>query len=214
MSATTVHAFPAFNSLLSPRAWMLVAIVLLHAGFFWSLSNGLSRQILVLPEPRIDARFLRDDAKPLPPPPPPVDRNPRIEPVIPVEPIPVLGPIAEGSTTIHFDTAPKPAPIPVVEARPAPVIVQPQIDPARTLSQPTYPPQDIRLGNAGTVLLAVLVMPDGTVGDVRVERSSGFPRLDASALSEARQWRFRPGTQDGVPRPMWKPLPIVFRLEE
>jgi periplasmic protein TonB len=214
MSATTVHAFPAFNSLLSPRAWMLVVIVLLHAGFFWSLSNGLSRPILAFTEPRIVARFLPDDVKPLPPPPRTLDVKPRIETAIPVEPIPVLGPVTEGATSIHLDTTPNLPPVTIVEPRPAPVIVQPQIDPARTLSQPAYPPQDIRMGNTGTVLLAVLVLPDGTVGDVRVERSSGFPRLDASASSEARQWRFRPGLLDGVPRPMWKQLPIVFRLED
>jgi protein TonB len=64
------------------------------------------------------------------------------------------------------------------------------------------------------VLLAVLVLPNGRVGDVRVDRSSGFPKLDESAKREARLWRLTPGTRDGHPVQMWKQIPISFRLTD
>ncbi len=212
MSAT-VNSFPAFQSLNSPRAWTLAVIVLLHAGFFWALNTGLSRQIVTFIPPDIVARFLKEDVQPLPPPPPPPDYQPRTDPfVMPTEPVPYFG-TGEETGTIHVTPTPQPVPTPVPTPRPAPVVAQPQIDPARALSEPAYPAQDVRLGNTGTVLLSVLVLPDGKVGDVRLDRSSGFSRLDASAMTEAKKWRFKPGTQDGVPTAMWKQLPITFRLQ-
>src|SRR5688572_20787042 len=42
MSAATINSFPSFHSLNSPRGWALAIIVLVHLGFFWALSNGLS----------------------------------------------------------------------------------------------------------------------------------------------------------------------------
>lgn len=211
MSAT-VHAFPAFASLNSPRSWILAAIVLLHAALLWSLSHGLSRSIVTFMPPNIQASFLRDETEVLPPP-PPRPPEPRVFETIPMENFPILGPVGEAAITIP-ETQPQSVPQPVPETRPDPVLVQPQIDPARPLSEPAYPPQDVRIGNTGTVLLSVLVMPDGRVGEVRLDRSSGHARLDASALNEARRWRFKPGTQDGAAVPMWKQLPITFRLQD
>jgi protein TonB len=49
---------------------------------------------------------------------------------------------------------------------------------------------------------------------VKLERSSGFEKLDESAMREARKWRFIPGTSDGSPLAMWKQVPITFRLNE
>ena len=97
--------------------------------------------------------------------------------------------------------------------RPAPVEVMPQIDQRRGLSEPEYPPSMIRSGAEGTVILSVQVLENGRVGDVRVERSSGFPKLDESAIREARRWRLIPGTRDGVPVVLWKQIPITFRLQ-
>lgn len=211
MSAT-IHAFPAFGSLDSPRAWIMAAIMLLHLGLLWALTSGLARQVIPFVPPNIAARFIDEEVEPLPPPPPPPDFRPQTSQPVVMDFVPNLGPVGESAISLP-EPQPQPVPVPVPEVQPAPVIVQPQIDPARALSQPAYPPQDVRLGNTGTVLLSVLVLPDGRVGEVRLDQTSGHPRLDASALNEARRWRFRPGTENGTAKPMWKQLPVTFRLE-
>ncbi len=61
--------------------------------------------------------------------------------------------------------------------------------------------------------LSVEVLPSGRVGQVRVEQSSGYVKLDESAVREARKWRMKPGMQDGVATAMWKRVPITFRLK-
>lgn len=208
----TVHAFPAFGSLDSPRAWIMAAIVLLHWGLFWALTSGLARHVIPFIPADITARLIPADAEPLPPPPRLPEYRPQTsQPVVP-EFVPNFGLFSENAISLP-EAEPGPVPVPVPEARPTPVVVPPKIDPRRNLSEPTYPPQDVRLGNTGTVLLSVLVLPDGRVGEVRLERTSGHARLDASALDEARRWRFLPGTEDGTPKAMWKQLPITFRLQ-
>jgi protein TonB len=97
---------------------------------------------------------------------------------------------------------------------PQPVVVEPRIDPRRGLSEPAYPSQEIRLEHEGTVLLSVQILANGRVGEVKLDKSSGYPKLDESALREAKLWRFQPGTRDGVAAAMWKQLPITFRLNK
>ena len=77
-----------------------------------------------------------------------------------------------------------------------------------------YPSASIRANQTGTVILSVLVLENGRIGDVRIEQSSGHARLDESAVREARRWKLKPGTRDGVPVSMWKQIPITFRLKE
>lgn len=211
MSATTVHSFPALNALNSPRGLMLAIIVLLHAGFFWSLNNGLSRSVLAFVPARIQASFIDDPVRPAPAPPPKPDYQPQFTPSLTPDTPPVLADFVEGTNAILIDPVPvRPQPVPDVPA--TPIVVPPQVDAKRGLTEPAYPAQDVRLGNEGTVLLSVYVLANGAVGEVLLQKTSGFPRLDESALSEARRWKFKPGTEDGKPAAMWKQLPITFRI--
>ena len=79
--------------------------------------------------------------------------------------------------------------------------------------RPPYPRQSRRLGEQGTVLLAVQIDTDGTAADVRVNSSSGYTRLDQLALTTVRAWHFVPGKKAGVPQKMWVHIPIDFILE-
>jgi protein TonB len=58
------------------------------------------------------------------------------------------------------------------------------------------------------------VLPDGKVGEVKVSRSSGYPRLDASAMREAkRSWRFLPAKSGGgEPIAAWGTFEVAFEL--
>jgi protein TonB len=98
-------------------------------------------------------------------------------------------------------------------ALPEAKIVGVRTDTRHPLSQPPYPPIAIRLSEEGTGVVAVWVLPDGRVGDVRMERSTGSPRLDSAALAEARRWRMLPATRDGAPFAQWHSVRVVFRLD-
>jgi periplasmic protein TonB len=94
-----------------------------------------------------------------------------------------------------------------------PVILQPQGDARFPFTEPEYPIADIRMGHEGTVWLSIEILPNGRVGQVRIDQTSGFARLDDSAVREARKWRMKPGTQDGIAIPMWKRVPVTFQLK-
>jgi periplasmic protein TonB len=55
------------------------------------------------------------------------------------------------------------------------------------------------LRESGIVSLTVTVASDGSVKKVVLKRSSGYPRLDAIALREAKLTAFKPATMNGSP---------------
>ena len=75
-----------------------------------------------------------------------------------------------------------------------------------------YPPLARRLGQQGTVRLDILVLPSGHVGDVRVERSSGYPQLDAAALVGVGGWYYVPAMRNHRPVSAWTKVNVRFRL--
>jgi protein TonB len=92
-------------------------------------------------------------------------------------------------------------------------VVAPRIDARRPLTQPPYPAADVRAGNEGNGDLEVYVLPNGRVGDARIVRSTGFERLDRSAIEEAkRNWRLVPGTRNGQPEAQWYRVRVTFRI--
>ena len=79
--------------------------------------------------------------------------------------------------------------------------------------KPQYTAQAMRAKIQGEVLLECIVMPDGSVGNIRVVRSldAAFG-LDQEAIKAARQWRFQPGTRQGQPVPVLVTIAIAFTL--
>ncbi|MDQ7972866.1 MAG: energy transducer TonB [Rhodocyclaceae bacterium] len=71
-----------------------------------------------------------------------------------------------------------------------------------------YPAESRDANEQGTVLLRVRTTPDGQPVEVRVHRSSGFARLDRSALETVKRWQFRPTPDDGAV--VWREVPISF----
>lgn len=215
MSAT-VNAFPAVHTFNSPRSWVLAIIIVLHLGFFVALTSGLSRSISIFPSPQTQA-FVVDQKPPTPPPQRRIVDVVQREIYVPVVADPSPIPETDDDTAPRIVTHEQPQ-----EATPAvsepvvrlPVEVAPDIDPRRGLSEPLYPSAVIRDGIEGTVLLSVQVLENGRVGQVRLDQSSGDRRLDDSALREARRWRLKPGTRDGVAVVLWKQIPVTFRLQD
>ena len=57
---------------------------------------------------------------------------------------------------------------------------------------PRYPPDALRAGTAGEVLVEFTVGTDGTVTDARVLRANPARTFDREALNAVRRWRFEP----------------------
>lgn len=78
--------------------------------------------------------------------------------------------------------------------------------------KPHYPKFARDRGQQGRVLLAVRVGADGRPLTVRLERSSGFPLLDAAAQEAVERWRFVPARRGQTPVEAWAQVPIAFGL--
>ena len=66
-------------------------------------------------------------------------------------------------------------------------------------------------GVAGMALYRVVVNPDGTTGEIAVDRPIGFG-LDENAVAEIRKARFEPAMKDGKPVPVLLDLVVQFRI--
>lgn len=77
--------------------------------------------------------------------------------------------------------------------------------------KPSYTARAMRERAQGTVKLDCVILPDGTVGDVRVSQRL-HPDLDAESVRVVRQWTFKPGTKDGVAVPVQVEVEMTFTL--
>ena len=173
----------------------LAAAVVLQIGFVWALVSGLAATLVEkLPEElKVAVEQEKIQPKPPPPPPPQVDIPP--PPSVPPPAINIQVETQAQPITVT-NKPPPPAPPPVVhQAVSTPVSVGRPHECASRF----YPEASMRLNEEGTTLISFKVMTDGSVSDVTVSKSSGFPRLDEAAISCAGKWRYKPATQEGNP---------------
>ena len=205
------------TTFLTRRGIIFVAIALFHVVLLWGINSGMSKTLVDAVLGPIETRMIEelpDTDEPPPPPPPKIETPP---PFVPPPEIAIELPAeATQSTAIQAVTTQRPVAAPPPVAAPTPVPrTAPRSDPRRPLSQPEYPPSSRRAGEAGTVILEVLVLENGRVGDARVKQSSGFPRLDEAAMREVkRSWRLVPGTENGKPVQMWGQFAVTFKLTD
>ncbi|XVJ71783.1 MAG: energy transducer TonB [Rhizobacter sp.] len=178
--------------------------------------------MLVTAPPVVEPVPLPAVAQPQPQPPPrPVVRRQPVPPapvaapseraVTAAPPVPAPPAVAEAAAVEALPSPAPPAPAPV--AVPAPV-VPPRSDAAHLNNPaPAYPPVSRRLGEQGRVQLDVYILADGSVGDIKLKRSSGYPRLDQAALEAVRQWRYQPARRGSEAIPFWYVQPLTFSLE-
>jgi len=149
---------------------------------------------------------------PEPPPPPPPEKKP--------EPKPVPKPLPKAPPSERAVKAPEPEPPPVekpAETKPAeptpPPVIPPNSD-ANELANPApvYPKQSRRIREEGKVLLEILVTAKGTVGEIKLKRSSGHKRLDNAALQTIKRWKFIPASKEGKPIDYWYDYEFEFTL--
>jgi protein TonB len=80
--------------------------------------------------------------------------------------------------------------------------------------RPSYPKLSRRRGEEGTVLLEVLILVDGSVGKVRIKKSSGFRRLDKAALKAVKRWHYQAAKRGSLAIEYWYLQPLKFHLKQ
>lgn len=221
-------------------ALALAASLVLHGAALWLGPAPGGRAEAPFEPPRVLAVVLPEPAPPaprgIPAPPPPPPSPPRAKPkaVAPPPPKEQRRPAEERSLlTVPAPPAETPS---VAPPGAAPAASQAQAPAAggtagsgtvhgETLTPPSfraaylqnppprYPLSARRNGEEGTVLLRVLVTPEGRPGKVELERSSGSAVLDGAALEAVEHWRFVPARRGSEPVEAWVRVPLVFRLE-
>lgn len=222
------------------RTWRVSgAVILSHVGLAWLVSSGVltSEVPANAPDNVIMASVVMD--APAPPAPKPEPARPQIQPPTKPEPTPQpqpqakpvspqLQPVPVLSPTVPSDAAPAPpstSPSRTTEPQaagnqrpathaPAAAVVLPSTS-ADYLNNPAppYPRVSKRMGEQGTVLIRVFINTEGRAEKAEVRTSSGYARLDDTALNTVQAWRFVPGQRDGVPEAMWFNVPIRFVLD-
>jgi len=81
----------------------------------------------------------------------------------------------------------------------------------KTRAKADYPEMARRAQIEGTVIVKVLVGPDGLVKDAQIMQGVN-PIVDKQALIAARKWTFFPGKQRNIPVKAWMAIPFNFRL--
>ncbi|MDD5560117.1 TonB family protein [Candidatus Methylomirabilis sp.] len=77
---------------------------------------------------------------------------------------------------------------------------------------PKYPLLAREKGYEGTVYLRVLVQVNGRVGQLAVDRTSGYEILDRAAVDSVKEWAFFPAKKGGRLVESWVLLPVKFAL--
>jgi|SRR5579884_730000 len=77
---------------------------------------------------------------------------------------------------------------------------------------PPYPAAARKLKLQGTVIVRVLVNPQGKPEVVQLAKSSGASLLDGAALKAVKDWSFVPAREGGNAVSAWVDVPIRFRL--
>ncbi len=215
------------------------AVVLLHVGGLAALQSGLLvgayevivpvqmiSQITPPPKPEI-APQPPPTAPPVPRPPSPATPKKTTLPPAP-QPLAISDPTPASNAPVVVPSSPAPlppttAPVAASPAPPDPIASPPALlaskvelprSDADYLNNPAppYPPVSKRLGEQGRVMVRVFVSEEGLAQRAELRSSSGFERLDATAVATALRYRFRPGTRGGVPEAMWVNVPFDFNL--
>jgi TonB family protein len=91
-------------------------------------------------------------------------------------------------------------------------VSNPEVIPS-TRVQPKYPDKARKAKISGQVTLQVVVKKDGSVGDIQILGSPGSKfGFDEAAVAAVKQWRFKPGMQNGKPVDVY--FTIVVDVEE
>ncbi len=76
---------------------------------------------------------------------------------------------------------------------------------------PKYPKKERKAHHQGTVLLWLVIDPDGLPRNIKISRSLS-PDFDEAAVDAVKKWRFSPATKDGRPVATALDVEVSFHL--
>jgi protein TonB len=181
-------------------------VVVFHILFAWALMSGLAREAVNAFKDPLVVRLIEEPKpvaeEPPPPPPPPPPRVKKAVAQSKAPPPPAYVPPPEVAVAvqsepaiavIQHEPAPLPAPAPEVEPVPEPVAVAAAVgvvcpNHLDIRSSVPYPPQALRANKSGEVLVEFVVNTGGSIGKVRIVRSSDtvFNKVAVSAVKRFR----------------------------
>jgi periplasmic protein TonB len=214
----------------------LVAVTALHLLLLMGLAHHVREPRLAVVPPAVVGMLVTAPPKVEPLPLPIVDQTrPVPQPVVRRQPTPSLPTAAPSKRAVTasppelvapvlaesaaVQAPPSPAPVHVTAPAPAPVVapepvVPPRADAAHLNNPaPAYPPISRRLGEQGRVQLDVYILADGSVGEIKLRRSSGYAQLDQAALEAVRNWRYEPARRGNEAIAFWYVQPVTFSLD-
>lgn len=236
MNATSITPF---NALQPPRTGLsgIAAAVALHLALLGVVLTYQPATLVQTEAQPIMVSFIAPQVEapaPAPAPPKPVIQ-PRPQPVVHPKPEPAKILRSERTEPTPFAAPPAPKPEPEPKTRPEPAAEPAPVPPApKTVEaprdaeiapprfnadylrnpKPNYPGLSRRLHEEGTVVVRVYVSPQGAPERVELSKSSGYARLDESALETIRaHWKFAPARQGSAAVGAWVLVPIAFTLE-
>lgn len=201
----------------------MTTVIVFHVILGYALLHGLARKIVEVVKAPLETKIIEEvkpppPEKPPPPPPPKLAAPP--PPYIPPPEVQIQTPpvIAPAITAVTQTRPTEPVPPP---ARPAPAPAPVKRAPVRTpavvdaaaCEKPAYPAASLRANETGIVLLSFLIDVNGKVLEGKVERSSGYRRLDNAALNGLSLCKFRPATLDGKPERTWARIEYEWKIE-
>lgn len=213
------------------RFYVAIFVVLAHAGAIWLVqqegsspgstetlvSGELVSEIVAPPTPTV-APQPQSAPKPQPRPNTPTPPQ-QVQPTPPLQDTP--SPLAQETPqpqTPQAQSTPIETPVVAQEsAAPPPPqrTQQPSVDASYLYNKrPSYPDISRRLNEQGQVIVRVLIGTKGEVLRAELGQSSGYVRLDRTAVAAVRSWRFLPGQRDGQAEAMWFNVPVNFVLEQ
>lgn len=201
--------------------WVLVPfVVFVHAGLLVWLLWANKPTPVTPPTAVMDVVFITppEDIPPPPklPPEPPKEIPPPQPRIIPPKPAPEIPKpevvVPQPEKAISPPPPPPPEPLP---PPPAPVQVTPPLLNASNKGMKLeYPMVSKRLGEEGKGRVSLFVRADGTVGEVKIIKSTGFERLDRAAQKSMMTWKLKPAMRGNEAIAMWLEQPFEFNLKD
>ena len=223
------------RNLFPPHTGVFVFVLGVHALALWALGSGwlqppvqiatdhvVSAQVIALQADPVPAVAAAQPKAPVPEPKPqPIKRKVLSTKRAQAEDVPKVEEAAQAPVTPSSSAQENAASSTQGDASKSSAqagVPQERIEPSSNANylnnpKPEYPPLSQRMGEEGTVRIRVFVLKNGRAQEASVQKSSGYPRLDAAALKAALSWRYVPGTVGGEARDMWVITPVRFKLD-
>jgi periplasmic protein TonB len=180
--------------------------------------RAMQVSLIAPPAPELELAPIVETTKPVIEPKPKLKKL--VEKTMPVErPAERLIEAATQQPIVEEKPAAKIEPVQVSEISKAEPIVEDKIEPPRfgvaylNNPAPEYPAMSRRAGEVGLVVMKVLVSSEGSADEVKIEKSSGFERLDNAAIDAVKKWRFIPAKKNHQSLSAYVLVPMKFSLE-